>query len=137
MIGKKTLWEKEKMLVTSIFSFPTMFSKAFICGGHENQGLFGKGLIKSVIVTTKTDHFWRQCQSKHKSVNHDCTHTTVVSQIYGMLQSALVHMTDGETLLNNLQKTKEAQTRAITKRDHTPQQLLVTKQINVAGMQNK
>ena len=29
------------------------------------------------------------------------------------------------------------QTRAITKRDHTPQQLLVTKQINVTGMQNK
>ena len=28
-------------------------------------------------------------------------------------------------------------TRAITKRDHTLQQLLVTKQINVTGMQNK
>ena len=28
-------------------------------------------------------------------------------------------------------------TRAITKRDHIPQQLLVTKQINVTGMQNK
>ena len=28
-------------------------------------------------------------------------------------------------------------TRAITKRDHTPQQLLVTKQIYVTGMQNK
>ena len=40
-------------------------------------------------------------------------------------------------------KTSELQiivimeTRAITKRDHTPQQLLVTKQINVTGMQNK
>ena len=31
----------------------------------------------------------------------------------------------------------QIQTRAITKRDHTPQQLLVTKQINVTGMQNK
>ena len=28
-------------------------------------------------------------------------------------------------------------TTAFTKRDHTPQQLLVTKQINVTGMQNK
>ena len=28
-------------------------------------------------------------------------------------------------------------TKAITKRDHIPQQLLVTKQINVTGMQNK
>ena len=31
----------------------------------------------------------------------------------------------------------QIKTRAITKRDHTPQQLLVTKQINVTGMQNK
>ena len=31
----------------------------------------------------------------------------------------------------------EKKTRAITKRDYTPQQLLVTKQINVTGMQNK
>ena len=29
------------------------------------------------------------------------------------------------------------ETTAITKRDHTPQQLLVTKHINVTGMQNK
>ena len=36
------------------------------------------------------------------------------------------------TLCLNIEKT-----RAINKRDHTPQQLLVTKQINVTGMQNK
>ena len=29
LIEKKTLWEKEKMLVTIIFPFPTVFSKAF------------------------------------------------------------------------------------------------------------
>ena len=34
-------------------------------------------------------------------------------------------------------RTIPSKTRAITKRDHTPQQLLVTKQINVTGMQNK
>ena len=28
-IGQKTLWEMKKMLVTSIFSFSEMFSKAF------------------------------------------------------------------------------------------------------------
>ena len=27
--GKKTFWEKEKMLVTSISPFPTLFSKGF------------------------------------------------------------------------------------------------------------
>ena len=31
----------------------------------------------------------------------------------------------------------EMKTRAITERDHTCQQLLVTKQINVTGMQDK
>ena len=58
----KTLWEKEKMLVTSIFSFPTMFStipktsfdilfKSFLSSANAfNLDLskilsFGKGLI--------------------------------------------------------------------------------------------
>ena len=33
--------------------------------------------------------------------------------------------------------TQFGKTRAITKRNHTPQQLLVIKQSNVTGMQNK
>ena len=46
LIGQKTLWKKEKMLVTSIFYFPAMFSKAFFSRVIENQELFGKGLQK-------------------------------------------------------------------------------------------
>ena len=35
LIEKKTLWEKDKMLVTSISSFPTMFKLklSFVGGG--------------------------------------------------------------------------------------------------------
>ena len=44
--GKKTLWEKEKMLVTSIFSFYHSIFKSLTLNGHKNQGLFGKGLKK-------------------------------------------------------------------------------------------
>ena len=43
-MAKKTLWEKEKMLVTSIFSFSHNVVKKLLLLGHENQGLFGKAL---------------------------------------------------------------------------------------------
>ena len=46
MIGQKTLWKKEKMLVTSIFSFSCNVFKRLLFLTHENQGLFGKGLKK-------------------------------------------------------------------------------------------
>ena len=53
--GWKTLWKKEKLLITSNFSLslsgaiypnPTVFSKDWYCvlQTHKNQGLFGKGL---------------------------------------------------------------------------------------------
>ena len=42
--GWKTLWEKEKLLVTSNFSFSHSVSKRFVIHTCKNQGLFGKGL---------------------------------------------------------------------------------------------
>ena len=49
-IGKKTLMEKEKRLVTSIFSFPHNDFKRSIPQGRENQGLFAKSLGKVRLV---------------------------------------------------------------------------------------
>ena len=43
--GLKTLWEKEKLLVTSNFSFSHSVFKRLLPQTCENQGLFGKGLI--------------------------------------------------------------------------------------------
>ena len=44
--GKKTPWEKEKLLVTSNFSFSCSVFKRLVMQTHKNQGLFGKGLSK-------------------------------------------------------------------------------------------
>ena len=42
--GKKTLWEKEKLLITSNFSFPHSVLKRLVLETCKNQGLVGKGL---------------------------------------------------------------------------------------------
>ena len=42
--GKKTLWEKEKLLVTSNFSFSCSVFERLVLQTRKNQGLFGKGL---------------------------------------------------------------------------------------------
>ena len=43
--GYKTLWEKEKLLVTSNFSFYLSVFKRLGLQTRKTQGLFGKGLI--------------------------------------------------------------------------------------------
>ena len=58
----KTLWEKEKLLVMSNFSFSRSVFKRPVLQTRKNQGLFGKGLIifqdnlggnsKTVMVAT-------------------------------------------------------------------------------------
>ena len=42
--GWKTLWEKEKLLITSNFSFSHSVFKRHVLQTRKNQGLFGKGL---------------------------------------------------------------------------------------------
>ena len=49
----KTLWEKEKLLVTSNFSFSHSVFKSLVMQTRKNQGLFGKGL-KSYILSYLT-----------------------------------------------------------------------------------
>ena len=46
--GLKTLWEKEKLLVTSDFSFSHSVFKRLVLQTRKNQGLFGKGLRAGV-----------------------------------------------------------------------------------------
>ena len=46
--GLKTLWEKEKLLVTSNFSFSHSVFKRLVLQTRKNQGLFGKGLKKKL-----------------------------------------------------------------------------------------
>ena len=42
--GQKTMWEKEKLLVTSNFTFFHSVFKRLLLQTRKNQGLFGKGL---------------------------------------------------------------------------------------------
>ena len=44
LIGLKTLWEKEKVLVTCIFSFSKNVFKGLLTQGCVKSGLFGKDL---------------------------------------------------------------------------------------------
>ena len=42
--GQKTLWEREKLLIMSNFSFFNSVFKRLVPQTHKNKGLFGKGL---------------------------------------------------------------------------------------------
>ena len=46
---RKTLWEKEILLVTSNFSFSHSVFKRLLLGTRKNKGLFGKGLSLSIV----------------------------------------------------------------------------------------
>ena len=46
----ETLWGKEEMLVTSIFSFPTMFSTPFTAKPHCSDNI--------IVVRCKCFQFW-------------------------------------------------------------------------------
>ena len=50
--GSKTLWEKEKLFITSNFSFFHSVFERLVLQTHKNQGLFGKGLISTKKIKT-------------------------------------------------------------------------------------
>ena len=52
--GQKTLWEKEKLLVLSNFSFSYTVFKLPVLQTRKNRGLFGKGLRdeKKILFTS-------------------------------------------------------------------------------------
>ena len=54
----KTMWEKEKLLVTSNFSFPHGVFKRLVLQTRKNQGLFGKGLNKSILWIYNYVMYW-------------------------------------------------------------------------------
>ena len=52
----KTLWEKEKLLVTSNFSFSHSVFKRLVLQTRKNQGLFGKGLETETLYGIVSKH---------------------------------------------------------------------------------
>ena len=57
--GWKTLWDKEKLLVTSIFSFSHSVFTRLVLQTHKNQGLFGKDAdcIENIDEIGEIAHF--------------------------------------------------------------------------------
>ena len=53
--AQKILWEKEKLLVTSNFSFFHSVFKRLELQTCKNQGLFGKGLNKLTVQSDSTN----------------------------------------------------------------------------------
>ena len=51
----ETLWEMEKLLVTSNFSFSHSVFKRLVLQTHKNQGWFGKGLTHSHTMSPFDD----------------------------------------------------------------------------------
>ena len=49
--GKKTLWEKEKLLVTSNFSFSHSVFKRLVSQGSQKVSLCGNGLTETRFPT--------------------------------------------------------------------------------------
>ena len=68
--GQKTLWEKEKLLVTSNFSFSHSIFKRVEVQTRKNQGLFGKGLRKKSPLPNNIIYNWSKL--KTYAVNKLC-----------------------------------------------------------------
>ena len=73
--GRKALWEKEKLLVTSNFFFSHSVFKRLILQTRKNQGLFGKEFKVSCLTLYHTipifnnlekEAFWKQCGKRRK-----------------------------------------------------------------------
>ena len=52
-IGSKTLWEKEKLLVSSNFSFSHSVFRRLVLQTGKNKGLFGKGLNSYIAAESR------------------------------------------------------------------------------------
>ena len=76
----KILWEKEKLLVTSNFSFSHCVFKRLVLQTCKNQGLFGKGLIfpyRTEQIQDQTDHFTQSDMSLYCSPKFSKSHLGV------------------------------------------------------------
>ena len=70
-IGKKTLLEKEKLLVTSNFSFSHKVFHSYISLVHQNAALCVNGLIdNSEIVTTPRQKHFENTVEKRQNANN-------------------------------------------------------------------
>ena len=82
--GRKHCGEKEKLHIRSNFSFSCSVFKRLILQTCKNQGLFGKGLTLSLLMTTQKDFV--------DSVDQDQTAQNVQSDLWSTLSTFLFYM---------------------------------------------
>ena len=74
--GQKTLWEKEKLLDTSNFSFSHSVFKRLVRQTRKNKGLFGKGVNpfpnKPLFLLSGVQVFWKYCGKRRSSRFPQC-----------------------------------------------------------------
>ena len=63
----KTLWEEEKLLVMSNFSFSHSVFKRLVLQTRKNQGLFGKGITDYQTANFKPGPNWKKLQTTFQS----------------------------------------------------------------------
>ena len=68
---QKKLWEKEKLLVTSNFSFSHSVFKGLVLQTRKTQGLFGRGLKSQKWLTRKMFVYKIQVNPIHTILKYD------------------------------------------------------------------
>ena len=75
----ETLWEEEKLLITSNFSFSHSVFESLLLQTRKNQGLFGKGLR---VVHDRIERIF----AVGRSLNHRCHLSDVMNNPSGLSQ---------------------------------------------------
>ena len=94
-MGRKALWEKEKLLLTSNFSFSLSVFKGLLLQTHKNQGLFGKGFtdkreicftaVASSFCFINKKHVQRFDNKKQPIFSHACAFRHRISKVQSTL----------------------------------------------------
>ena len=103
-MGKKTLWEKEKLLITSNFSFSQGVFKMLVSQGRQKVSLCGNGLTLNHTIVTfgvpEENASWKHCAKKRK-----CwwpAFTLFPHNVFYSIKDKFHHLTQDETCLQML-----------------------------------
>ena len=122
--GYKTLWKKEKLLVTSNFSFSYSVFKRLILQTRKNRGLFGKVLIWTGLIFCYLVQHYRLDSPKIQNTIQICT---CVSKVLAGRRVSFNKL----SIFSSLKKKDNIETKSIAQSDQYPHQLLAKKLLPV------
>ena len=105
-IGLKTRWEKEKLLVTSNFSFSHSVFNSLLLQTCKNQGLFGKRL-NTVLNASCQNRLYKGSKSMEKlcriqvlSIYYTSNRNTIHNNMLNFLKIIICKIFSNECFLN-------------------------------------